>query len=76
MSNLIKDQHSGRCRSEVGLVGDQSLQETGSREQGLTACGEGLGLVPSVLRSHRGFEQESEMIDFTYVSCMGHETWG
>lgn len=54
MSNLLKDQHSGGCRSEVGLVGDQSLQETGSREQGLTACGEGLGLCAKCAKEPQG----------------------
>lgn len=43
-------------------MGDEHLQEAGIGSRGLQSAWRTLDLVPSVLRSHRGFEQASEMI--------------
>lgn len=43
-------------------MGDEHLQEAGIGSRGLQSPWRTLDLVPSVLRSHGGFEQASEMI--------------
>ena len=73
--DLPDGQYDGGCRAEAGLVGDERLQEAGVGSRGLQSVGRTLDLVPSVLRSHRRF-WASEWVDFTYASCMDHETWG